>query len=62
MMTPYYIGFFFILFGFALMGSKNKSNKGKETWESKHNIVIKKWWYILSFVAGILFTLVSYLS
>ena len=40
------LGMLFLATGVALCISKNKSDHGKETWESKHNIQIKKWWYI----------------
>lgn len=48
-----YLGIFLLAVGFILMWFKRKSDHGEETWESKHNIGIRKWQYILCIILGV---------
>ena len=48
-----YLGIFLLAVGISLMWSKRKSDHGEETWESKHNIGIRKWQYILCIILGV---------
>ena len=48
-----YLGIFLLAVGFSLMWFKRKSDHGKETWESTHNIGIRKWQYILCIILGV---------
>ena len=48
-----YFGIFLLAVGFSLMWSKRKSDHGEGTWESKHNIGIRKWQYILCIILGV---------
>ena len=54
-----YIGIFLFCSGFAFIIERKQRAKGKETWESKHNINIPKWLPILLIILGILCTFVS---
>lgn len=48
-----YLGIFLLAVGFSLMWFKRKNDHGKETWESTHNIGIRKWQYILCIILGV---------
>lgn len=48
-----YLGMFLLAVGFSLMWSKRKRDHGEETWESQHNIGIRKWQYILCIILGV---------
>lgn len=48
-----YLGIFLLAVGISLMWFKRKSDHGEETWESKHNIGIRKWQYILCIILGV---------
>ena len=50
-----FLGIFCTACAVVLQMSKKKSDKGEETWESKHNITIKKWWYICLYILGFVF-------
>ena len=49
-----YVGIFLVCFGFALKAERKQRAKGKETWESKHNINVPKWLSTLLIIIGII--------
>lgn len=54
-----YVWLFFFCTGLALNTVYKKQQRGEDTWETRHNIVVRKWWGTACMTLGVVVLIVT---